>query len=278
MFIPSLDLLYWQPTEDGLFFALKESHIEQPHMKWGRGFRIGFEYTFERDDWSLNLTWTCLPIQHDTEASGHIFPIWSNAPQTSSDFVSHIKAHCRLHLGIVDLELKKPWKLSSFFTLFPRIGVRFASIRQKFYIASSNGSLFPNDTDNFNTKNKYWGIGPEMGLNTTATLGRGFSLISQLTYSLVYGEFYIHESERETKTRALHLNTLETFDQACLLLDLALGLNWRRDPISLHILWEEHLYPGQNQMVLFQPLPYKPMSNQGDLALSGVTLGAVWRF
>lgn len=270
-------MLYWQPSEDGVPFALTEHRIKQPEMRWGFGWRVGFEYRFKRDNWTANLNWTSIPIQNNTEASGHLFPTWSNAPQTSADFVSHAKTRWRLHLGIVDLEVKKPWEVSPDLTLSTRLGIRFASIRQKFYIAYSGGSLFPNDTDNFNTKNKYWGIGPETGLNAAWNLGYGFSLISQIAYALVYGEFYIHETEREAVARTIHLKFFDLFHQVCSLIDLALGLEWTHNRISLHVSWEEHFYSGQNQLVNFNSSS-KLFGNQGDLAISGLTLGGTWRF
>ena len=277
-FTTALDLLYWQPNEDGVPYAITEHHVKQPEMKWGGGFRLGFEYQFERDYWTVNLNWTCLPIHFTTESSGHLFPIWSNAPQDPTDFVSHAKALWRLHLGIVDLSVEKPWDVSRHFTLSPNLGVRFASIRQKFYVSYSGGSLFPDDTDNFNTKNKYWGVGPLLGVNANLGLKYGFNIVGQIAYSLVYGEFYIHETEREQISRDIHLKFLDRFYQVRSLVDLQLGLEWTYGQTTLHAAWEQHFYAGQNQLINFNTPLNKLLGNQGDLAVSGITVGGKWRF
>jgi hypothetical protein len=277
-FSTALDLLYWQPNEDGVPYAITQHHVKQPDMKWGGGFRLGFEYEFKRDNWAVNLNWTCLPIHHRTESEGSLFPIWSNAPQNPSDFVSSAKALWRLHLGIVDLELKKPWDVSPHLTFFPRLGVRFASIRQKFYVAYSGGTLFPNDTDNFNTKNKFWGVGPEMGVDADWGLSKYFSLIARAAYSIVYGEFYIHETEREMVARTMHLKLFNIYNEARSLIDLVLGLEWKYGHASLRASWEQHFFSGQNQLLNFTPPLNKMVGNGGDLAVSGISLGGSWRF
>lgn len=277
-FSTALDLLYFQPNEDGVAYALTEHHVKQPEMKWGYGFRLGFKYQFKRDDWTASLNWTCLPIHHHTESSGHLFPIWSNASQNSSDFVTHAKALWRLHLGLVDLEMQKPWQTSSHLTLSPRLGIRFASIRQKFYVSYSEGSLFPNDTDNFNTKNKYSGVGPLIGINGSWRLASHLNLIGQAAYAIVYGEFYIHETEREYHSRAMHLKFFDIYNQACSLIDLTLGLEWNFNQTTLQILWEQHYAFGQNQLTNFNTPTHKMLGNQGDLAISGVSFSASWKF
>lgn len=282
MFFFTTDLLYWQPQEDQIPFALEQTSgkVKNAELTWGWGFRIALDYGLARDSWDLHLRWTCLPIQKDTEASGHLLPYWTTAPMSAGDFVSHAKAHWRLHLGIVDLELSRDWVVSSKFNLVPRLGVRFASIRQKYYVTYKDGSLFPGEEDHFNSKNKFWGVGPEGGFNATWYLSENWSLFSSFSISLVYGQIYVHESDTTSPSHVHHLKLFNIFPYSCLLWDMSLGIEWIRDNYTIHAAWEQHLFPGQNQLTPFLSQTSKGVfaSHLGDLSLVGVTFGATWKF
>lgn len=269
-----LDLLYWQPQEDGVPFAVA-SEVKNPEMKWGPGWRIGFDFGLPRDQWSVYLVWTSIPIQKDTVAEGHLFPVWSSKPQVEGDFVTHAKAHWRLHLGIVDLDLRKAWELSPSFTLLPHLGIRFASLRQKYYVTYEGGSLFPDQVDNFNSKNKFWGLGPETGLNASWGLGKGWSLFSEMGMALVWGHFYIHESEKEHVTHTNFLKLFDIFDVNRALFDMAIGLEYEWKHLSLHAAWEQHYFPRQNQLIFQTP---QLLSNHADLSIVGITVGGKYDF
>ncbi len=268
-----LDALYFIPSEDGVPYVIEHNDFKNPDMKWGWGFRLGLAQDFSHDDWKASLVWTCFPTQHDTETSGHLTAIWSNAPQIPGDFVEHAKVHWRLHMGIVDLDLEKKWTISSGLALYPHAGIRFASLREKFFVRYAGGSLFPDEVDNMHAKNKFWGLGPEAGLHTDWNLWKQWYILGKSTVSIAWGEFYVHQAEREEKSRVSFLQEHNVFSQAALLLDLSLGLAWQGEHFGCHLLWEEHFFPKQNHLTM-----PSGASSPGSLSVTGLTLGFDWKF
>lgn len=274
-----VDFLYVQPQATGVPITISETRTKNPDMKWGYGFRVSFGYTLPRDNWGLQLIWLSVPVQNHTDVSGHLLPTWTSAEGDSSSFVDSAKSRWRLHLGLVDLDLSKPWRISPSFILYPHGGIRFASIRQKFYITYSGGSLFPGDSSNFASKNKYWGLGPEGGLTLEYLLNKHWSMRAGTAFSLVFGGFYIHETEREEKSRIEHLKLLSEYPMSAALLDMTLGLRYSSNHWSFHLDWEEHLFPGQNQLNFpVNTSPKKFASNLGAVSIAGISLGAVYHF
>ena len=256
-----LDALYFIPSEDGVAYVSDRGTSKNPDMKWGWGFRLGLAQDFKHDAWKTSLVWTCLPVQHDTTATGHLTPLWTDA----YDYVESARVHWRLHLGIVDLDLERNWKISPYFEIAPHIGVRFASLREKFFVLYQGGSIAPGEEDNMHAKNKFWGVGPEMGAGINWRLGGHFSIAAKSTASLAYGEFYVHEDEREAGDHKLY----NIFSQAAFLWDLALGMSWQSEKFSSHLSWENHWFPGQNHLGGARP---------GSLSVMGVSLGFDWKF
>ncbi len=279
MFDIGLDLLYFQPQEDNLAYAMKASTIETPNMRWGWGFRLDMGGSFKRDGWRMNLAWTCLPVQNDTEVSGHILPTWSGAPQTATSFVDKAKAHWRLHLGIVDLLLSKPWDVSSFCRVIPGIGVRYASLRQKFFVSYFGGNLFIGEEDTIHTKNKYEGVGPVASLSGDFSLVKSLSLTGSLDYSIVYGSTYVHQKEWEKGAHRTHFRLFEEFTMPAGLFHLALGLKWIFHQCELHAKWEQYFFPDQNHLMNPKPgFAGVLFERFGALSTAGVSGGAQWSF
>jgi len=279
MFDVGLDLLYFQPQEDNIAYVVKGSSIENPDMKWGWGFRLDLGNSFKRDDWRVDLIWTCLPVQNDTEAEGHLRPIWSNAPQTPASFVDKAKVHWRLHLGIVDLLLAKPWDVSPRLTLSPNLGVRYASLRQKFFVSYFGGNLFVGEEDTFHSKNKYEGVGPVIGCNADFSLCDSLSVIGSLGYATVWGETYVHEKEWEKGAHITHFRLFDIFPMSASLVNLALGLEWAYNQCHLHVKWEQYYFPNQNHLQTAVSSAVGPLlQHTGDLSVAGVSGGVRWSF
>ncbi|MBS0615677.1 MAG: hypothetical protein JSR58_03900 [Verrucomicrobia bacterium] len=272
-----LDALYFIPSEDGVPYVIEGSHVKNPAMKWGWGFRLGLAEDFAHDDWKASLVWTCLPTQHDTQTQGHLTPIWSNAPQVPEDFVTESKVHWRLHLGIVDLDLEKKWMVSEHLNLQPHLGLRFASLREKFFVRYAGGSLFPEGVDNMHSKNKFWGVGPEAGLHANWNVGKHWFLVGKSTASITYGEFYVHQAERKEGSGFSFLRLHDVFSQAAFLLDFALGIAWKIDNFESHLMWEEHFFPGQNHLTPFTQNRQIP-THPGSISVMGLSLGFDWKF
>jgi hypothetical protein len=86
----------------------------------------------------------------------------------------------------------------------------------------------------------------------------------------------------DADTDGLYANVHNSYRISQPVLDLALGLQWDymfcndRIHLGLHAGWEHHIYFSQNQFPSFTNAVSKGIyvSNQGDLALQGWTIGA----
>lgn len=276
MFITQLDLLYMQPQVDNLCYVLDGSKLKNPQTIWSPGFRIDLGYRFQRDAWQVDLSWMCLPTNKEIETQGHLLPVWSSAPQTPDSFVDRSKVRWRLHLGIVDLLLSKTWVVSRRLHLQPGMGLRFASLRQKFFVSYFGGNLFPGVEDTLHTKNKFWGLGPVVSFNTRWLLSPRWSFLGRFNYSLVRSQFYEHEKEWEVETHRTHFRLFNTTENNSALYQLAFGLEWLFNQCRFHVMWEEDFFPHQNH--LQYPLPSTQLLRGGNLSVAGLSAGVLWQF
>lgn len=289
--------LYWRAHENGLAYAVKSSSIhklasskiENPRFEWDFGFRIGIGYRFPRDCWNLLLQFTSLQTHANNHTDAHhgevLFPSWQTPREGGPFFAKHVHTHWRLHLGIVDLLLANPYHVSNDFVLIPQAGVRAGSIRQKYYLDYSGGSFTDGD-EIIHMKNKFFGVGPNAGLGAEWALGKGFSLFGKSLFSVLFGEFFLHQNDYSNGGKERPLGVRDWVSASGPIMDFRAGLNWQRcfkgtlKRILLAVAWDELLCFFQNQMLRFVSADSKGLflSNQGDLSVSGIELAMRFDF
>jgi hypothetical protein len=279
-------LLYLQAEEAGLSYAIESRAVDRSLGKaetktlkfdWDVGFNVGLGYRIPHDCWQLLTQFTSLQTHSDAERSAerdHVFfPIWLSSDP--SFLATDVKAHWRLHLGLIDLLLSKQYSVGKTLTLTPQIGIRWGSVRQKFNLIYRGRNA---EEILIRMKNKYAGLGPYAGLTGECALSKGFSLFARGALSLLYGEFYLHQDEdlRASKTKLLGLHAIY---RACApLLEGTAGIRWQHlfagslKRLTLDLAWDQYLFFSQNQLLRFVD-PRHPgivVSNQGDLSIAGV--------
>ncbi len=293
------DPVYWQAHEDGLAYVTKSdsnttlaphSKAENLHFDWDFGFQIGFGYRIPHDLWSLSLE-----LKHiHTNAHGHetadegefLFPLWKLPEATGTSYVDEAKAHWRLHLGLLDFVLTKEWSPTPTCVFAPVLGLRSAWIRQKYNLFYLGGSLAPVGGEQFSMKNKFWGIGPTIGLRSSWEMAPHWHLFGDFLLSILFGEFYIHQAEWTLADKAKVLGIHEVFDTSATTADLTLGVRWEHfwkgslKRLSLEAAWDQIDLFGQNQFIRFADAEARGIfvSNQGDLTLQGYHIGARFDF
>lgn len=269
--------LYWQANQEGLGYAVKslpKSKVENLDFDWDFGFRLGLGYRMGHDDWGCLLRYTTFQTHtnHDAHVSGDevLYPLWL-IPSTEIPFADSAHAHWRLHLGLGDLLLDKSFEVSKGFSLKPEIGVRGGSVRQKYYVEYS-GRTFSSD-EIVHMKNKYFGVGPIGSLMAQWKFGKGWSVFGRGGFSLLLGEFYIHQDEYAGKEKLLGLH--DEFWSTAAILELAAGIRWQPlKRLQLALGWDQSIFFSQNQMVHFTDVSAQGVfvGNQGDLSVSGLEL------
>lgn len=293
------DPVYWQAHEDGLAYATESnssttlaphSKAENLHFDWDFGFEVGFGYRIPHDAWSFSLG-----LKHiHTNAHGHktasgdnvLFPLWKLPDPLDPSFAHEAKAHWRLHLGLLDLIMKKDWQPTKTCIFAPVLGLRSAWIRQKFNLFYLGGSLLPDREEQFSMKNKFWGIGPVFGMRSSWECVRSFSLFGDLLVSILYGEFYLHQAEWTLPHKSKILGIHEAFRSSVTTSDLTIGVRWERywegtlKKLSLELAWDQIFLYSQNQFIRFTNPSARGIfvSNQGDLSLQGYHIGARFDF
>lgn len=340
---------YWSAAQDGMEYAIDNqasfggqglvpptnlpavltinnitnAEYLSPDCTWDFGFKLGLGYNTTCDGWDFGILWTWYRNTSHTHDEAEfddnhaLMPIWSDFNDVfgTALFATDIETDWRLKLNLVDIELGREYWVSQLVTLRPFIGLRIATIDQKFDIEHKGGSwsaantLDPADnprlTNDATFENDFKGIGPRAGLNSIFHLGCGWGIYGDLAASIVYGRFEIDEREDNHeaippfhKTRIMDVGS--DFRKSSPMLDLALGIQWGglfcecQYGITVNLGWEQHIFFHQNQfwrnnqMALagdFQtdadPNPNSHNSyhqRRGDLTTQGVTLTVVFEF
>ena len=259
-FFTQAEMLYYQAEETGLCYAIEGSKAKNFTFEWDVGFNIGIGYRVPHDRWQLLLQFTSLQTHCDALKKDNLFfPVWLSSPALAN----RVKAHWRLHFGMIDFLLSKSYNATPTLTLIPQIGVRFGSARQKFNLEYSGEDL-PFTT--VRMKNKFAGLGPWIGLTTEYALPLGFSLFAKGAISALYGEFYLHQDEdAEEKLLGFH----SIFRATSPFLEATAGIQWHHRRLTLGLAWDQLILFSQNQFARFCSQPGITLANQGDLSLAG---------
>ncbi len=310
--------------------AFYNGTLLHPKSKWDFGFRIGLGYDLTHDGWDITADWTHFrttaskELEADSQTStSRLYTLYSAiVPGTEVAGVSNLnsthvtvnptaesaEARWKLHLDIIDLELGREFYTSKYLTLRPHMGLRGASIRQKYDI-DYRGGTFTEDAltlhDEIDLTNNFWGIGVRGGLNSMWHWSRGcggdWSFYGNLALSLVYGHFSIEEYENVEDIIGVDsiphgtldvVSTDNSFRASRAMTDLALGLRYDYDcsdsnyHIALWLGWEHHIAFSMNQWARYSSIigtshssPTSPATytnyvpQDGDLTTQGWTLG-----
>ncbi|MBI2810793.1 MAG: hypothetical protein HYX67_08205 [Candidatus Melainabacteria bacterium] len=285
-FFTNATLLYWQAEEAGLGYAIEtsSSKIKVPQFDWDFGFKVGIGYRIPHDSWDLSLQATSFQTHTDCDHHGNFLPSWQ-VPGPTHAFAEDVKMHWRLHMGLLDLNLQKELLISERLILTPQIGIRAGMIRQKFNL-EYRGGTFSSKGDLLRMKNKYWGFGPRIGAGSEWEMARGFSLFAEGAFSLLYGEFYLHQDEYEQGSKEEILGVHNIFHNPAPILDASAGLRWQYyfssalKRLRFDLKWDQLLLFSQNQLMRFtdENEPGLFVSNQGDLGISGIEFNIQFDF
>ncbi len=290
-FFTEVAALYWKAEVNGLSYAiespspanLSSSSVKNPSFDWDFGFKAGIGYRIKHDAWEFLLRFTSLQTHTDSHNDHEVLhPGWLLPNTSITPVAGAAKMHWRLHLGVLDFLLRNPLHPGTSLQLRPAIGIRSAWIRQKFNLEYRGGSLEPDREAMIRTKNKFFGIGPTCGLYAQWDIKGGFALFSEAAFSVLFGEFYLHQDEDLFHNKEKVLGIHNIYHQSASILDGTLGAMWQRyfqgtlKCVDVSLSWNQSIYFTQNQLMRFvsQNALGDIVANQGDLAVSGIQLSA----
>ncbi|MDP1834709.1 MAG: Lpg1974 family pore-forming outer membrane protein [Chlamydiales bacterium] len=212
------DLLFWRGFEGGLDDCVPtlvsdtvdgsivtstfRGRGQEPHFKWAPGIRVGIGYD-SGDEWDYGAYYTYFHSQ-------------SKGP-TVNNYLWNI------NFDLLDVVAGYESDLSCSFALRPFAGLRGASINQKLRISDFSAeatSIMDNDQ-------KFFGIGPLLGLEANWDIGCGFRLFASGSLSWLYGNFDVTLKESGTTVDTVtSCNVTKHLDASVNSVDAAIGVRW----------------------------------------------------
>lgn len=182
------EVLYWVSNLGGLEGAFGTTAIDvtvapglttttivetdrEPHWSWRPGYRVGVDYA-----------WKCFVVEAD----------WTHYIGRAHFNDGGQHGNWRINYNTLDLILGRRCNVAPCFFFKPFVGVRGAYIRQNlnshletFYTGTNGSNVVPTDQHD---KERFWGVGPELGLEANWYLGCSWSLYASFDFVSYYGK------------------------------------------------------------------------------------------
>lgn len=299
----SADLLVWWAKESGTeswgqVFTTEGSSdtIQILDLSFGCdvGFRLGLDYQTNYDDWDTQWYYTYFRTQGKNHAQapgddkltsafyGNFFVNNPNGEGLSGPTYHQGSIKWTILFNMFDWELGRNYQVSKALALRPFIGLKSGWIHQSIHTTWRDpiGLDFSKATENL--KNDFWGIGPEVGLNTKWDFGTYGShtvgLFGDFSGALMWGhwsfrDIYKNDIDQVVSTNIPSINSAATTFRAFLGFEWDMGLYSERYRLAMQAGYEAQIWMDQLQFLTF---------NEGRLdnalTLQGATINARFSF
>ncbi|HSX03252.1 MAG TPA: Lpg1974 family pore-forming outer membrane protein [Rhabdochlamydiaceae bacterium] len=300
---------------------LSFDNVKRLSTNWAPGFRVGIGMETQCTGWDFYLNYTRYHNRNKSRVSVDNFgtaplpftPLlgqqsllnpWINPSLQSNGrpyLFNFVTALWQLTLNDIDFELGWKFRLSKSFALRPFAALRGAWVRRDFMTTSiRNNTSSPNLIATFKDrfKDRYWGVGMELGFQPEWYYTPSFAIISNFDASLIWGRFR-DKKKSDYFTRFLapavdyHRGFKNNFSKMQAIIDLMVGFRWDttwacdRFRTALDIGWEHHVWLNfinkvkQNSAVQVagiggggstENMTLSYTESQGDLIFGGLTV------
>jgi len=272
--------------------------------KWSPGVRVGLGWETE-DGWQIWGKWTgysnyarrvinsvppiIAPVAGTPSALGFLeSPIGAGFLEFDGAGTS-VTAAYKLNYNVADLVFAKELRPECNLVLIPYAGVRATWIhqRQSAYFTGApllEGGLFPTVPAGFapassRLSQKTWGVGPRLGLGAEWGDWHGFTLLGNISGSILFGQTKLHGTTATTAfdgTSIVTTNSLtrDRYSPIIPNIQVQLGFGYRfdfnceQDSIDIFAMWEGNYYWGGSNVFLFER----------GLGLNGLTTGIAYNW
>lgn len=296
-FYVTADFLYWNLIEGGTEYALTDKTTpgnipfkgksKEINFDWDPGFRVGVGYQLEEHDgWDgyLNFTWFQTEESSHAHApsEGSLIPLWG-FPFTND--ATRAKVSWEFDFYTLDFELGRRYFVSKYLSVRPEFGIKSAWIYQ--HVKASFTDIAASGTDilKVRRKNDFWGIGPRAGVDATWFFNNHFSFYGMGSAALLWGDFDVHEKEKEAIANRELINFNADFHSIVPTAQLLLGFQWEsnfneaRNHFKILLAYEFQYWWRQNQMLDFESAgSFNPDRFSEDVSLQGLTLNVRFDF
>lgn len=217
----TFDLLYWHPKLGGTEYAIStnpdlyitpggnqrflllqhEGAIKENDFSWDFGLKAGIGYKTPYDSWDVYARYTWF----DSNSSSSCYKL---PPATiftlrsvEGTAAKWAKSHVDISYDTIELQLARSYFLSSRLSVRPHLALKTAwiSLAQNItYNRSDLPRVRPELVDldrKIKDSSKMRGYGPQAGVDGNLYIGNGFSLIGELSGSILYSYFRVRHKE-----------------------------------------------------------------------------------
>lgn len=296
-FFFTFDVFYWQLGADGTEFAVtlpingsydstpfKGRIKENEFNNWDWGFRVGAGYNFAHGEWDVYANYTyyrnssnlkkgngviglpALDYSYPVDGTIGDLPYKTNFDVASASF--------KFNFDRLDLELGRDFFVAKYLSLRPHIGLVSAWTKQEQTCRYTGGDV-NNNTVTLETKNKFWGIGPRAGMNTTWHLCNNFTLIGNASGSLVYSNFRLTRDQEYSTALKYDRYLTHNFHRFTPMGQMQLGFGYDKyttdckQHFGAFLVWDIQYWWGMSRKI--DPVTFGTVDH--NLNLQGVTLG-----
>ncbi|NGX52428.1 MAG: hypothetical protein KR126chlam5_00726 [Candidatus Anoxychlamydiales bacterium] len=273
--------IYWEALEQGFYLVLLNDNastrgqsINMDH-EFDPGFKIGFGYNFQYDNWTTYLEYTRF---HSKNSFSKTRPSWATSQSyywsSSNTLANEYQANLKIELDILDLELSRSEYRGQKLIFSPFWGLKGGVIDQSFTFRamSTTSTILKNAL-----KSDSWLIGPRIGVYTKWLLGKGFSLNGKAAGSLNYQKFY-------NMTASINNIKIDNDSVISPIFEMLLGFNWGSYFDNNH--WHFDIFAGyelqvlwnQNMIIKNRILSLNSNIDSGKLTLHGLNITARFDF
>lgn len=275
--------LWWRIFQDGLHYAISgvdsdvsgEGKLFALDGEWDTGFRIGAGIFFPCNAWKLTFDWMRFRNEErDGVIEGALTLRATRGGPGGINTITTAEADLQFKLDSLRLTLQMPLFSRRHIVIKPLVRIRGDWITENFHI------LYDSIAGTIDNRLKYWGIGPEGGLEAVWYLLPCFGVYGQATVAGLYGHFDIHQTQFDDGSGE-EVNTQNQLNKMQSSLSATLGVQWEgvffnRVFLSLKAGWETNVWFNINSTLVFTDSSTEGslVNTIADLRTSGLTLRA----
>ncbi len=214
--------------------------VKQPEFEWSSGVRVAIgRYLPKHDLWDIGLTTTFFYTDTNDSANANLSdgvgfnPFFISNPTNGGSF------NWRLNYWTVDLMVGRLFDMSKTTVFHPYFGVRGSFQYQQAHIKTSITNQFPpfSSITRATLDNDFWGVGPRVGTAFIYYFQSHFSLLANISTSLLVGAQNLKLKESNASSTVVH----DIFQRANTQIksDDSIGVIRSNVEASLGIGWEQ---------------------------------------